>query len=143
VAALLKAATPLPADLALQAPAFPEPYYNQWSNETETATHTYNFCISPITPYALRGVIWIPGPKNIGQDASQYAVALEVYADSLAQTYGQDRVVFAYAHPTAELVKGVTEPEIPQGLRVDLQAWPQSLKEIARRLGAQVSDMQE
>jgi hypothetical protein len=143
VAALLRTGKTLPADMASQAPAFPQPYYNQWSNETETATHTYNFCISPITPYAVRGVVWIPGPKNIGRDVSQYAVALATYANSLAQTYGQDKVLFAYAHPTADLVEGVTEPRIPRGMRVDLQVWPQSLKDIVCRLGAQVSDLQE
>lgn len=135
VAVLLMAGKTLPADMASQAPAFPQPFYNQWSNETETATHTYNFCISPITPYAVRGVVWIPGEKNMGQDVSRYAAALEAYAHSLAQTYGQDKVRFVYAHPSADLVKGVTEPGIPHGTRADLQAWPKSFKEIATRLG--------
>ena len=140
VAALLMADKTLPADMALQAPAFPQSYYNQWSNETETATHTYNFCISPITPYAVRAVVWIPGPKNIGQDVSQYAVALKTYANSLVETYGQGRVLFVYAHPTEELVEGITEPRIQHGMRVDLQAWPQGLRETAVRLGALVSE---
>ncbi|MCP4450122.1 MAG: hypothetical protein GY809_01565, partial [Planctomycetes bacterium] len=135
VAALLRAGKTLPAEMASQAPAFPQPYYNQWSNETETATHTYNFCISPITPYAVRGVVWIPGEKNIGQDVSQYTAALEAYAHSLAQTYGQDKVLFAYAHPSTKLVDGVTEPGIQHGMRADLQAWPKSFKDIAARLG--------
>jgi hypothetical protein len=88
-------------------------------------------------------VVWIPGPKNIGQEVSRYGAALETYASSLPETYGQDRVLFAYAHPNAELVEGITEPDIRHGMREDLKTWPESFKEIAGRLGARVSGMQE
>lgn len=136
VAAMLKAGEELPAEMASQAPAFPQPYYNQWSNYTETATHTYNFCISPITPYAVRGVVWIPGQKNIGENVSRYAPALNAYASSLAQTYGQDKVTFVYAQPTAELVEGMTKPQIKNGVSAEFGEWPKTSQDIAAKLGA-------
>jgi len=136
VAALLKAGKELPDEMASQPPSFPESYYNQWSNYTETATHTYNFCISPITPHAVRGVVWIPSQKNIGEDVSRYEPALNAYANSLAETYGQDKVTFAYAQPTAKLVEGITKSQIKNSMSVEFDAWPRSLKDIAARLGA-------
>jgi hypothetical protein len=39
----------MPAEMAEKARTFSQPYYNQWVSRTETATHTYNFCISPLT----------------------------------------------------------------------------------------------
>lgn len=141
VAAMLKAGKELPAEMASQAPAFPQPYYNQWSNDTETATHTYNFCISPTTPYAVCGVVWIPGEKNIGEGVSRYAPALNAYANSLAETYGQDKVPFVYAQPGAELVEGIKEPQIKDSMSIEFNEWPKSLKEIASRLGALAAEV--
>jgi len=135
VAALLKAGRELPAEMASKVPPFPQPYYNQWASYTETATHTYNFCISPITPYAVAGVVWIPGQKNIGEDVSRYAPALGVYGNSLPQTYGQDKVAFVYAQPAAELVKGNKKPKIKNSVCVEFDKWPKSLKDIAAKLG--------
>jgi len=136
IAALRKAGRDVPLELGENVPAFPQPYYNQWAAETETATHTYNFCISPNTPLAVSGVVWIPGEKNLGKDASGYDAALEAYADSLPQTYGQEKVFFVFAQPTAELVEGIARPEIRDGKCVEFGQWPKSLKEIAARLGA-------
>jgi hypothetical protein len=136
VAAMLKAGKQLPAKMASSIPPFPAPYYNQWSNDTETATHTYNFCISPTTPCAVKGVVWIPEQKNIGEDVSRYAPALKAYANSLAETYGQNKVTFVYAQPTGELVKGITKPKIKNAISVDFSKWPKSFKEIGSRLGA-------
>ena len=136
VAAMLKTGEELPAEMASRVPAFPQPYYNQWASYTETATHTYNFCISPMTPNAVTGVVWIPGQKNIGEDVSRYAPALEVYAESLAQTYGQDNVKFVYAQPTAKLVEGIAKPQAKNAVCVEFYAWPKSLKQIAAKLSA-------
>jgi len=136
IAALRKAGKDIPRELGENLPKFPQPYFNEWSNETESATHTYNFCICPNTPFAVKGVIWIPSPKNIGKDASRYTAALEAYAASLPQTYGQDRVTFVYAHPTAKLVEGVTKPKIKGAVSVEFSQWPKSLKDIATKLGA-------
>ena len=47
IVALQRAGREIPIELSENPPAFPQPYYNQWASETETATHTYNFCISP------------------------------------------------------------------------------------------------
>ena len=123
IVALRKAGRELPAELAEKAPAFPEPYYNHWASYTETACQTYNFCVCPLTPSAVRGVVWIPGKANIGKDVSKYAPALKAYAASLAGTYDQDTVPFIYAQPTAELVPGITMPEIPGSAAVLLDSW--------------------
>ena len=136
VAALLKAGIELPAELASSPPAFPAPYYNQWASRTETATHTYNFCVSPITPFAVRGVVWIPGKENIGANVPQYAAALDAYAAGLAKTYDQDKVTFVYAQPTAKLVEGIKKPKIKNAMSVEFGEWPKSLQGIAAKLGA-------
>jgi hypothetical protein len=136
ITALRKAGRDIPRALGESVPDFPQPYYNQWASETETATHTYNFCISPNTPLAVSGVVWIPGEKNMGEDVSRYKAALEAYAISLPQTYGQDKVAFIYAHPGAELVKGIAKPQIENSVNVEFAEWPKSLKDIATRLGA-------
>jgi len=135
VAALLEAGEEIPTELADRAPAFPQPYYNQWANRTETATHTYNFCISPLTPLAVRGVTWIPGKDNISEDVSKYSPSLEVYAASLAETYGQEKVQFVYAQPAAVLVEGIGKPKIENAVSVEFSQWPESLQEIATELG--------
>jgi len=135
VAALLEAGAEIPTELADRAPAFPEPYYNQWASRTETATHTYNFCISPLTPLAVRGVTWIPGKDNISEDVSKYARSLEVYAASLAETYGQEKVPFFYAQPTASLVEGIAAPKIEGAYGIEFDQWPKSVEAIATQLG--------
>ena len=143
VAEILKAGKELPTDLAESAPAFPQPYYNQWVSRTETATHTYNFCISPLTPFAVRGVAWIPGKDNIDEDVSRYAPALGAYAKSLAETYGQQKVSFVYAQPTAELVEGIAKPEIEGSMSVEFGQWPKSLQDIATELGGLAAKKQK
>jgi len=135
VAALMEAGEEIPTELADQAPAFPEPYYNQWASRTETATHTYNFCISPLTPFAVRGVSWIPGKDNISEDVSKYSPSLKVYAASLAETYGQEKVPFLYAQPAATLVAGIATPQIDGALSIEFDQWPKSLEVIATQLG--------
>ena len=135
VAALLKAGKELPDELASSPPSFPAPYYNQWASRTETATHTYNFCISPITPFAIRGVVWIPGKNNIGEDVPKYAAALDAYARSCAKTYGQEKVSFVYAQPTAKLAPGITKPQNKSAMSVEFGEWPKSLQSIATELG--------
>lgn len=136
VAALLKAGEEIPTELAEQVPPFPQPYYNQWQSRTETATHTYNFCISPLTPFAVRGVTWIPGKDNISEDVSKYTPSLEVYASSLAGTYGQGKVQFSYAQPSAKLVAGIGQPKIENAVSVEFGEWPKSFEDIAAQLGA-------
>jgi hypothetical protein len=136
VAEFLAAGRELPEELADKAPAFPQPYFNEWASRTETATYTYNFCISPLTPCAVRGVIWIPGKDNLDQDRARYAKALAVYAKSLPETYGQASVRFGYAHPAKTLVPDIVAPAIENALRIEFSAWPASTKELAGALGA-------
>lgn len=125
----------LPAQMASAMPPFPAPFYNQWSNETETATHTYNFCISPTTPFAVKGVVWIPGEKNIGSHVARYAPAIDALANSLPTTYGQERLKFICAQPSAKLVEGIGKPTAENTINVEFEAWPKSLKELATELG--------
>jgi hypothetical protein len=72
----------------------------------------------------------------MGKDVQRYAAALEVYAASLPQTYGQEKVRFFYAQPTDALVPGIAKPRIKNGKGIEISAWPESLKDIASRLGA-------
>ena len=135
VATFLEAGDDVPPQLADAVSAFPEPYYNQWASRTETAIHTWNFCISPLTPFAVRGVTWIPGKDNISDDVSKYSPSLEVYASSLAETYGQERVTFIFAQPTASLVEGIAMPKPKDASSIEFNKWPKSLKGIATQLG--------
>lgn len=98
-------------------------------------TYAYNWCVSPFTPMAVSGVIWVPGGGNIGHVPAEYAAELEIYANSLPRTFGQDRVQFLYAQPTGTLVEGITEPSIPAAKHVTFDSWPRNMKELARQLG--------
>jgi fermentation-respiration switch protein FrsA (DUF1100 family) len=143
VATLLEAGDQIPPELADSVPAFPEPYYNQWASRTETATHTWNFCISPLTPFAVRGVTWIPGKDNISDEVSKYSPSLEVYANSLTETYGQERVTFLYAQPAASLVEGIAVPKVEGASSIEFDEWPKSLESIAVQLGTLAAEKRE
>lgn len=136
VADLLKAHDELPEELAASPPAFPQPLRNQWARHTENATLTYNFCICPLTPLAVRGVVWIPGEHNIGESVSRYAPALSAYAASLVETYGQKSVPFLYAQPSAALVEGIARPRIGNAVSLEFDRWPKSLRHVATKLGS-------
>ena len=135
VASLLRDGKDIPAALAERAPAFPQPYYNEWVSRTETATHTYNFCISPLTPYAVSGVVWIPAEDNMTDNVRTYASSLHAYANSLPETYGQEEVLFIYAHPDAKLVEGLAPLKIEGARSHSFSEWPKSVKELAGKLG--------
>ena len=83
---------------------------------------------------AIAGVVWVPSANNIGYAPEDYTTELQIYANSLATTYGVKEVPFYYAHPTPELVNGVTQPSIPQGYSIDMTTWPKSLEVIAKQL---------
>ena len=138
----LEAGDEVPAELADSAPPFPQPYFNEWSDETQTPTHTYNFCISPLTPWGVRGVVWVPDAGNIGSDTGRYSASLEVYANSLAQTYGQARVRFVYAHPLDALVPGVGQPKLEKAMGVVFDRWPKSLESLATKMGKAAAGME-
>jgi len=119
----------------LQFPAFPEPGRGGDVPADSIPTLAYNWCVSPLTPMAVAGVIWIPGESNIGYKPADYAAELEIYARSLPATYGQDKVQFLYAQPSATLVKDITAPSIAGAKSVTLDKWPRSLKAIAAEMG--------
>ena len=60
---------------------------------------------------------------------------LEVYAASLVETYGQEKVHFLYAQPTVSLVEGIATPQIEDALGIEFDQWPKSLEAIVTQLG--------
>ena len=117
--------------LPLQAPAFPEAGKSETVASDTIPTYTYNWCVSPLTPMGIAGVLWVPSEYNLSEDSAHYAAELEIYARSLPGTYGQETVSFFYAQPDSSLVQGITKPEIPGAKSVNFQEWPKSLKELA------------
>ena len=117
--------------LPLQVPAFPQPGKSDTVRSDMIPTYAYNWCVSPMTPMAVAGVIWVPSEHNLGYTPANYADELEIYAKSLPNTYGQDKVQFIYAQPASSLVKGITAPKIPGAKSISFDRWPKSLKEIA------------
>ena len=97
-------------------------------------TYAYNWCVSPLTPMGVSGVIWVPSEANLGEDPRHYASELEVYAASLSATYGQESVPFFYAQPSDSLVPGITAPDIPGAQRLSFDQWPKSLKGLAAEM---------
>ena len=115
----------------LAAPPFPEAGKSRRVGSDMIPTYAYNWCVSPMTPMAVAGVIWVPSENNIGYEPADYAAEMEIYAKSLPDTYGQDQVQFIYAQPAGSLVEGITNPRIPSAKSVTFDQWPKSLKEIA------------
>lgn len=81
----------------------------------------------------------LAGKDNINEDVSKYPPSLAVYANSLAMTYGQDKVPFVYAQPSANLVAGLIKPRIPNSISTEFDAWPESTQEMATKLGMKVA----
>ena len=129
------------ADLSeapLQFPAFPEAGRNGEVKPDTVPTLVYNWCVSPLTPMAVAGVIWVPGNANLGYTPAEYSAELEIYSRSLPATYGQDKVPFIFAQPSAKLVPGIASPTIKNSSSVEFDQWPKSLRELAVRLGSAV-----
>ncbi|MBI1336757.1 MAG: hypothetical protein GC164_07335 [Phycisphaera sp.] len=115
-------------------PKFPTPGSSPDVRGDEVPTYAYNWCVSPLTPMAVAGVIWVPTPESIGYRPAEYADELEAYARSLPKTYGQDKVLFIYAQPSEKLVAGITSPTLPGARSFPLDAWPKSFAELARQM---------
>ena len=118
----------------LQLPAFPKAGTNSLVKSDTIPTYAYNWCVSPMTPMAVAGVVWIPSEFNIGYTPEDYAAELEIYAKSLPGTYGQARIPFIYAQPTSTLVNGITEPNIPEAVSISFDKWPMKLDRIATEI---------
>jgi sialate O-acetylesterase len=118
----------------LGGPAFPEAGKSSAVKADTIPTYAHNWCVSPMTPMAVSGVIWVPSENNIGYVATNYAAELEIYAASLATTYGHNKVQFIYAQPTESLVKGITTPGIAGAKMVVFDPWPKSLKDLATEM---------
>ena len=124
----------------LQFPAFPEPGRDSEIKPDTVPTLAYNWCVSPLTPMGVSGVIWLPGQNNIGYVPGDYSSELEIYARSLPATYGLQNVLFLCAQPSATLVPGITPPELENAKSAEFHQWPRSLKDIATQLGAAASN---
>jgi hypothetical protein len=123
-----------PSTFALQAPAFPEAGKGGIVASDTIPTYAYNWCVSPLTPMGVSGVIWVPSEGNIGENPAHYAAELEIHARSLPDTYGQKKVQFLYAQPAISLVEGITAPKMADARSVTFDQWPKSLKSIATAL---------
>jgi hypothetical protein len=133
------------ADLSeapLQFLAYPEPGQNGEVKPDTIPTYAYNWCVSPLTPMGVAGVIWVPSNANLGYAPADYAAELEIYAHSLPVTYRQEHVLFLYAQPSAKLVPGITLPKIERSISVEFEEWPKGLRDLAVRLGAAVKATQ-
>jgi len=119
---------------ALKAPAFPEAGKGDSVSSDTIPTYAYNWCVSPLTPMGVSGVIWVPSEGNIGENPVEYAAELEIYARSLPGTYDQKNVQFLYAQPAISLVEGITAPKIPGAQKVTFEEWPKRMKAIAEKL---------
>ena len=64
----------------LQVPAFPEAGRGDGVPSDTIPTYAFNWNVSPLTPMGVAGVIWIPSESNIGENPTEYAVELEIYA---------------------------------------------------------------
>jgi sialate O-acetylesterase len=120
-----------PSSFALKAPSFPEAGKGGTVASDTIPTYAYNWCVSPLTPMSVSGVIWVPSESNLGEDPAHYEAELETYAKSLPDTYGQEKIQFLYAQPASSLVEGITSPKIPGGKSTSFDQWPKSLKSIA------------
>ncbi len=119
-----------------QFPGFPEAGRSGSVKPDTVPTFVYNWCVSPLTPMGVSGVIWVPGHGNIGYTPADYSSELEIYARSLPVTYGLEKVPFFYAQPSAALVPGITPAKIDSAKSAEFSEWPRSLKAIATQLGA-------
>jgi len=119
------------SSFALKAPSFPEAGKSGTVASDTIPTYTYNWCVSPLTPMGVAGVIWVPSEGNLGENPAHYAAELETYAKSLPDTYGQEKIQFLYAQPASSLVEGITSPKIPGAKSTSFDQWPKSLKSIA------------
>ncbi|SVE35814.1 uncharacterized protein METZ01_LOCUS488668, partial [marine metagenome] len=72
-----------PSSFALKAPSFPEAGKSGTVPSDTIPTYAYNWCVSPLTPMGVAGVIWVPSESNLGEDPDHYAAELETYAKSL------------------------------------------------------------
>ena len=118
----------------LAAPPFPEAGKSGEIGSDTIPTYAYNWCVSPMTPMAVAGVIWVPSEHNIGENPAHYAAELEIHARSLPGTFGAEQVQFLYAQPASALVEGLTAPKIPGAKSITIDQWPKSLKEIAAEM---------
>jgi hypothetical protein len=118
----------------LRLPAFPQAGKSSTVKSDTIPTYAHNWCVSPMTPMAIAGVIWVPSEHSIGYAPANYAAELETYAKSLPKTYGQDKVQFIYAQPASSLVEGITAPKIPGAKSITFDRWPKSLKNIAAEM---------
>ena len=127
-----------PGNAPLGAPSFPVAGKSETVAPDTIPTYAYNWCVSPMTPMGVAGVIWVPSESNLSEKPEHYAAELEIYARSLSKTYGLEPVPFYFAQPEGALVERLTMPKIPGAKSVTFSEWPESLKAIAVQLAGEV-----
>ena len=129
--------------IPLSAPAFAEPRAIETVPTDTIPTYTYNWCVSPMTPMAVAGIVWVPSRQNIGYHPEHYGAELEIYYGSLKGTYQSDNFLFLYAQPDRNLIKDLSMPAIPGTKPVIFDDWPETLQNIATKLAKQVPQREE
>lgn len=127
----------------LAAPTFPEAGTGDHTPIDTIPTYAYNWSVSPMTPMAVAGVVWVPSQQNIGYTPEHYAAEVEYYHASLKDTYGLEKVLFLYAQPEQNLVDGISEPTIHGSKPVLFDQWPSSLENIAVEMANRVRQTKE
>jgi hypothetical protein len=72
---------------------------------------------------------------TLGYVPADYSAELEIYARSLPATYGQEKVPFLYAQPSAKLVPGVAQPKIENATSAEFDEWPRGCESWPSGLG--------
>jgi hypothetical protein len=88
----------------------------------------------------VAGVIWVPGQFNVGDSPGDYASELEIFARSLPAAFGQEKVPFLHALPSATLVPRITPPKIENSKAAAFDQWPKNLRALAVQLGTAAKD---
>lgn len=127
----------------LAAPKFPEAGTNDHTPFDTIPTYAYNWSVSPMTPMAVAGIVWVPSQQNIGYTPEHYGAEVEYYHASLKDTYGLENFLFLYAQPETNLLEGVSEPTIPGSKPVFFDQWPGSLETIAIEMANSVRQKKE
>ncbi|MDF7808111.1 sialate O-acetylesterase [Pontiellaceae bacterium B12219] len=73
-----------------RAPAKPE----KPEDDKQVYGTLYNGMVSPIIPYAIRGVIWYQGESNTGNFPEQYDIRLEALIDGWRRAWSQNHLYF-------------------------------------------------
>lgn len=87
------------------------------------------------------GKRWAAGSSRGYPPATDYSAELGLYARRLPATFGQEKVPFLHAQPSAALVPGITAPKIENAATVEFTQWPKTVRDLAGQIGAAAGGM--